>query len=216
MTLLSAQDDDDANDDDDVSSSSEDEGVELDDESDDDDDDDEETPEKSKFLHQLASSLVQELKYSHKVPSVTARLPNHQRTLRNSHTVSQMQFMEVSQEASLSEAPRSSKYFVNDYRNRSVDYKSMQLYGGSKVEMNVSLSPSKFRGDPRYRDEGTTVSAGDPIVSGSWIVGWDACAAEAIRYLVEDEGLSPHHPTVLAMKNHLEIQRERAASQYAM
>ncbi|KAK2577176.1 hypothetical protein KPH14_003333 [Odynerus spinipes] len=44
---------------------------------------------------------------------------------------------------------------------------------------------------------------------GSWGSGWDACATEALRYLVEDEGLPPHHPTVLAMKNHLELQRGR-------
>lgn len=49
---------------------------------------------------------------------------------------------------------------------------------------------------------------------GSWGSGWDACATEALRYLVEDEGLPPHHPTVLAMKNHLEVQRGRVFAQY--
>lgn len=50
--------------------------------------------------------------------------------------------------------------------------------------------------------------------SGSWAAGWDACATEALRYLVEDEGLPLHHPTVIAMKNHLDLQRERAFAQY--
>ncbi|XP_015191734.1 PREDICTED: FK506-binding protein 3-like [Polistes dominula] len=51
-------------------------------------------------------------------------------------------------------------------------------------------------------------------VPESWGSGWDACATEALRYLVEDEGLPAHHPTVLAMKNHLEIQRGRVFAQY--
>ncbi|XP_046752931.1 uncharacterized protein LOC124416102 isoform X2 [Diprion similis] len=46
----------------------------------------------------------------------------------------------------------------------------------------------------------------------SWGVGWEACASEALRYLVEDEGLPPHHPTVVAMKNHLDLQRGRVLS----
>ncbi|KAF7417975.1 hypothetical protein HZH68_000628 [Vespula germanica] len=53
-------------------------------------------------------------------------------------------------------------------------------------------------------------------VSGSWGSGWDACATEALRYLVEDEGLPAHHPTVLAMKNHLELQRGRVFAQNAV
>lgn len=48
----------------------------------------------------------------------------------------------------------------------------------------------------------------------SWTAGWDACANEALRYLVEDEGLPLHHPTVVAMKNHLDLQRERALAQH--
>ncbi|XP_014477485.1 PREDICTED: uncharacterized protein LOC106745946 [Dinoponera quadriceps] len=48
----------------------------------------------------------------------------------------------------------------------------------------------------------------------SWAAGWDACANEALRYLVEDEGLPLHHPTVIAMKNHLDLQRERAFAQH--
>ncbi|XP_012278327.1 uncharacterized protein LOC105698554 isoform X2 [Orussus abietinus] len=50
----------------------------------------------------------------------------------------------------------------------------------------------------------------DESVPSSWGAGWNACAAEALRYLVEDEGLPPHHPTVVAMKSHLDSQRERA------
>ncbi|KYN32934.1 hypothetical protein ALC56_12750 [Trachymyrmex septentrionalis] len=48
----------------------------------------------------------------------------------------------------------------------------------------------------------------------SWTAGWNACATEALRYLVEDEGLPLHHPTVIAMKNHLDLQKERAFIQY--
>lgn len=48
----------------------------------------------------------------------------------------------------------------------------------------------------------------------SWAAGWDACANETLRYLVEDEGLPLHHPTVVAMKNHLDLQKERAYAQH--
>lgn len=51
----------------------------------------------------------------------------------------------------------------------------------------------------------------DPV---SWGIGWDACTTEALRYLLEDEGLPPNHPTVLAMKNHLDLQRARVLSQF--
>lgn len=46
--------------------------------------------------------------------------------------------------------------------------------------------------------------------SGYWASGWNACTTEALRYLIEDEGLSVQHPTVVAMKSHLDLQRERA------
>ncbi|XP_074096658.1 uncharacterized protein LOC141525869 [Cotesia typhae] len=45
----------------------------------------------------------------------------------------------------------------------------------------------------------------------SWNTGWDACATEAVRYLMEEEGLAGHHPTVLALKNHLALQRNLSA-----
>nr|ACE75392.1 conserved hypothetical protein [Glyptapanteles indiensis] len=45
----------------------------------------------------------------------------------------------------------------------------------------------------------------------SWNIGWDACATEAVRYLMEEEGLAGHHPTVLALKNHLALQRNFTA-----
>lgn len=57
------------------------------------------------------------------------------------------------------------------------------------------------------------VSTAETLPS-SWDAGWDACASEALRYLTEDEGLPLHHPTVVAMKSHLELQRERAFMQY--
>lgn len=43
----------------------------------------------------------------------------------------------------------------------------------------------------------------------TWTAGWDACSSEALRYLVEVEGLPVHHPTVLAMTSHLQSQRDR-------
>ncbi|XP_043482693.1 uncharacterized protein LOC122511491 [Leptopilina heterotoma] len=44
----------------------------------------------------------------------------------------------------------------------------------------------------------------------SWNAGWNSCANETLRYLIVDEGLPPHHPTVVAMRNHLDLQREQA------
>lgn len=52
--------------------------------------------------------------------------------------------------------------------------------------------------------------------SSLWSAGWDSCAAEAIRYLIDIEGLDPNNPTVLALKEHLEIQRKHALCSYAI
>lgn len=53
------------------------------------------------------------------------------------------------------------------------------------------------------------VQTSSPVCS--WNTGWDACATEAVRYLMEEEGLAGHHPTVLALKNHLALQRNLSA-----
>ena len=68
---------------------------------------------------------------------------------------------------------------------------------------------SRVRVDESERLKGEPIS-NQELSSNIWNTGWDACASEALRYLVEDEGLPPHHPTVVTMKNHLDVQREQA------
>lgn len=228
LTLLGVE-----NEEEDFSSSSEDEGVELDEESDEDDDE----PENTRLLHQLAASLAEELKYSQKQlgptsPSST-RLGGHQRGGRvfagagPERPGDQFQSMEIGPDAFHQADTKSSKFSQN-HGEQTLECKS--TIGRSHCPISSSSSgaspfpPRKFRPQARLRlasgdedDDEETVFTGEATgVSGSWAAGWDACAAEAIRYLVEEEGLSPNHPTVLAMKGHLETQRERALAQYAM
>lgn len=175
------------------SSSSEDEGVELDEEL---DDEDGSSREDSRLLHQLAASLANELKQSRRRQTSTTGLE-----------------------------PRRMGVIVvgTNYPDHSC-LQDQSFKGGTSNwrEVGPTSSKCKRRGvlESWRRLEGrstttTTTSTGqEAVVPSSWNAGWDACATEALRYLVEDEGLPPHHPTVLAMKDHLEVQRERAFVRY--
>lgn len=174
------------------SSSSEDEGVELDEELEDEDG----SREDSRLLHQLAASLANELKQSRRRQSCTTGLEPHR-----------MEVIVVG----------------TNYPDHSC-LQDQSFKGGTSNwrEVAATTNKCKRRGvlESRRRLEGrsttaTTTMGQEAVVPSSWNAGWDACAAEALRYLVEDEGLPPHHPTVLAMKDHLEVQRERAFVRYA-
>lgn len=107
---------------------------------------------------------------------------------------------------------------ITYFDNRSEIYQEKNFgYGSSKFQNHTTeITPPSYASavfNTRTRVEGVSEDRlTDPV---SWGIGWDACATEAIRYLVEDEGLPLHHPTVVAMKNHLDLQRSRVVSQFA-
>lgn len=47
-----------------------------------------------------------------------------------------------------------------------------------------------------------------------FIAGYRSCAQEVLRYLIEDEGLSPEDPIILSVHNHLQCQEELYILQY--
>jgi len=200
LTLLGMEEDDDE----DLLSSSEDEGVEVDiDELEDD-----EGMENPKLLHQLAASLVQELKYSQKQSSASSSKEMHQ-ARGSMHTVDMVQ---------------DTSYLGHDCLQERVDYPMKAPIQGGDVDFVDELDErgagftkftnlDSFHRDRRLWPDGSAATQAGRSFSSqqdSWTTGWDSCATEAIRYLVEDEGLPLHHPAVIAMKNHLDLQRERA------
>ncbi|XP_066597567.1 uncharacterized protein [Prorops nasuta] len=175
--------------------SSEDEGVELD-ETDEDDDD----PENRRRLHQLASSLIQELKYPHRRYPPTSVLQEY---------VSYQPKDLVNMDDGL-DTIRS-----HNSRNENPKFFERSKFACDSYEGPLTL---KTPDDARLRVDGTTsvkTLSQQEASPNSWTSGWDACAIEALRYLTEEEGLPPHHPTVLAMKSHLELQRERTFARYS-
>lgn len=185
-------------------SSSEDEGVELD--ADELEDDDEEL-ENTRLLHQLAASLAEELKQSHQKQN-PARL-----LTRSPFDRDRMELAETSYGEHGCLQGQDAK--GGRYRETVPDRLQRQENSRSFVKEH-GFAESYECLDHRLRMDAEPEDIVDPQdqVPASWGAGWDACAAEALRYLVEDEGLPPHHPTVLAMKDHLETQRERAFAQY--
>lgn len=213
--------------DEDFLSSSEDEGVEVDIE------DDEEEAENTKLLHQLAASLAQELKYSQKQSSSSSSREIHQ--ARNS--IRTVQDMNCLGHGCLQERgadrPKASIQksgfdhedldFVDELDERDANFTKFTNFGSFRRECqkphNQSFDSSNLDRRLWTQDPGAAQQAGGSFDSqaedpSSWTAGWDGCATEALRYLVEDEGLPLHHPTVVAMKNHLDLQRERAYAQY--
>ncbi|EZA61539.1 hypothetical protein X777_07872 [Ooceraea biroi] len=222
----------DEDDDEDLLSSSEDEGVEVD--IDELEDDDEET-ENTKLLHQLAASLAQELKYSQKQSLPSSSREIHQ--ARNSiHTVDMLQDTSYLDRDCLQDRvdhPKASVQegdfghddldFVDDLNERNANYAKFTNFESFRRDRqkphNQSFDSSNldcrlWAENPGATQAGRSFNSQQAQDLSSWTVGWDACTTEALRYLVEDEGLPLHHPTVVAMKNHLDLQRERGYAQY--
>ncbi|XP_076763588.1 uncharacterized protein LOC143430988 [Xylocopa sonorina] len=186
LTLLAMDEDHE-----DAVSSSEDEGVELDEF-----EDEEQEQENARLLHQLAASLAKELKQSCQKPRRTQLPSNESSFSKNQTELTGASYLEHS--SCLGECCRDSS-IADKCQRQQGSFESQQCVEG------------------RLRMDQGTEEGSSPREPGSWNAeraGWDACATEALRYLVEDEGLPPHHPTILAMKDHLELQRERAFVQY--
>ncbi|XP_017884513.1 uncharacterized protein LOC108627670 [Ceratina calcarata] len=184
LTLLGVEDDEDFG----SSSEDEDEGVELDEL----EDDFEEEQENARLLHQLAASLAKELKQSCQKP----RRPLSKEWDRNQVKTNCLEVHSRLQDQS--------SFKEIHYR----DNKSSTR----EPETQESIQIYQCRDTDRLRMDQNLEERVPP--SSSWNAGWDACATEALRYLVEDEGLPPHHPTILAMKDHLDLQRERSFVRY--
>ncbi|EGI62822.1 PREDICTED: uncharacterized protein LOC105148684 [Acromyrmex echinatior] len=221
LTLLGMDEDDE-----DLLSSEEDEGVEVDI----DEEDDEET-DNTKLLHQLAASLAQELKYSQKQSSSSRAAYQDQNTM---HSVEMLQDTSYLGRGCLQDQVDHPKTSVrqNNFGHGDLDF--FDDLDEQNANFTKFTNFENFRQEPRGRtldsssldhrlwtdDSAATQAAGKSFNNqqeqnpDSWTAGWDACATEALRYLVEDEGLPLHHPTVVAMKNHLDLQRERAFIQY--
>lgn len=215
-------------DDEDLLSSSEDEGVEVDI----DEEDDEET-DNTKLLHQLAASLAQELKYSQKQSSSSRVAYQDQGVIHNVEMLQDTNYLSRGCLQNQVDHPKTS------VRQNSFDHDSLN-YFDDLDEQNANFTKFTNFGNLYQEPHGRTFEssnldyrlwtdnpaatiqqAGKSFSSqqeqnpdSSWTAGWDACATEALRYLVEDEGLPLHHPTVIAMKNYLDLQRERALTQY--
>ncbi|KZC05762.1 hypothetical protein WN55_04702, partial [Dufourea novaeangliae] len=199
LTLLGVDEDNE-----DLLSSSEDEGVELDEL-----EDDEDELENTRLLHQLAASLAAELKQSNQKDSPTTRLqsrsiPWDRMDLETSYLEHDCLQDEDSNETTMS------------YHSGEVNEKYQRPSSSTSYNKEYGLTGSYECLDHRLRMNGEleNIRTDQDLVPASWGAGWDACATEALRYLVEEEGLPPHHPTVLAMKDHLETQRERVFAQY--
>ncbi|XP_043524212.1 uncharacterized protein LOC122536144 [Frieseomelitta varia] len=215
LTLLGVDEEDPE----DLVSSSEDEGVELDELDEDDDEEDDDGPENARLLHQLAASLAMELKQSHQLKQSSSKHPRTGDSFDRDRRVeligtSYLEHSYTVQQAGNTKGSSCCRGIVAD--------KSSRTFGKQRTivieprdrrcpDDRSRMSQDENEDEDEDEDEGNSVDEQVPV---SWNAGWDACATEALRYLVEDEGLPPHHPTVLAMKDHLELQRERAFAQY--
>ncbi|XP_011696083.1 PREDICTED: uncharacterized protein LOC105454857 [Wasmannia auropunctata] len=223
LTLLGMDEDDE-----DLLSSEEDEGVEVD--IDELEEDDEET-DNTKLFHQLAASLAQELKYSQKQSSSTSRAAyQDQSTMRNVEMLQDTSYLGRGSLQDQVDHPKASVRqngfgldLFDDLDERNANCTKFTNFGNFRQEVphgrtydSSSLDRRLWTDDPAATQSAGKSSFGDQQEQSpdSWTAGWDACATEALRYLVEDEGLPLHHPTVIAMKNHLDLQRERAFTQY--
>lgn len=222
----------DEDDNEDLLSSSEDEGVEVDIEVPEEDDDE---TENTKLLHQLAACLAQELKHSQKQSSSSGNRAEHQNQ-SPTHSVEMLQETSYLGRDCLQDQADHSKSsirqsdfeqddldFLDDLDERNANFTKFTSFGNACQNHQethnrffdpLSLDRRLWTDDPGAEQVGRSFDSEQEQNSGSWAAGWDACASEALRYLVEDEGLPLHHPTVVAMKNHLDLQRERAFAQY--
>lgn len=217
-------------DDEDLLSSSEDEGVEVD--IDELEEDDEET-DNTKLLHQLAASLAQELKYSQKQSSSSRVAYQDQSVIHNVEMLQNTSYLGRGCLQNQVDHPKTStsrqngfshgdlEYF-DDLDEQNANFTKFTNFGNlrqepqSRIFDSSNLDHRLWTDDPAntIQQAGKSFSSQQEQNSDSWTTGWDACATEALRYLVEDEGLPLHHPTVIAMKNYLDLQRERAFTQY--
>lgn len=214
--------------DEDLLSSSEDEGVEVD--IDELEDNDEQT-ENTKLLHQLAVSLAQELKYSQKqspAPSNRAAHPDSTHSvemiLQNTSYLGRSCLQDHQVDHPKTSAHQNDIDFDCDHlfdnHEQNANFTKFRNFGNFRQGLHsrsfdfTSLDRRRWTDDPGVTQAVRSFGSQQEQDPGSWATGWDACATEALRYLVEDEGLPPHHPTVVAMKNHLDLQRERAFAHY--
>ncbi|KOC68563.1 hypothetical protein WH47_06354 [Habropoda laboriosa] len=201
LTLLGVDEDHE-----DLLSSSEDEGVELDELEDEEEEEEDET-ENNRLLHQLAASLAKELKQSHHQKQTTSTRLSTSRDHQIATTETGYLEHSCLQEQNI-KGTSCYRDSLGDKRHRQDTSRS---YG---KQDDIFESYQRLEGRLWMDQEAEVGNSRREQVPGSWNAGWDACATEALRYLVEDEGLPPHHPTVLAMKDHLELQRERTFAQY--
>lgn len=219
----------DENNDEDFLPSSEDEGVEVDEL----EDDEEET--ENKLLHQLAASLAQELKYSQKQSSFSSSRAAQQDQSSSVHSVEMLQdnahyigrrCLQDQVDHPKTSVHKNTFHRDLDFLPDDLDERNFTKFASfgnfrqdhqeprSRSSDSSSLDRRLWADDPGDTQAGRSFGGQQEQDPGSWAAGWDACATEALRYLVEDEGLPLHHPTVVAMKNHLDLQRERAFAQY--
>lgn len=184
----------------DLLSSSEDEGVELDELEEDDVDEE----ENARLLHQLAASLAKELKQSHYKQSSTRLLT------RDPLDRDQMDRTYLEHSCLQEQNFKGATCYRDSLPDKRQRQDSSRLFKQHDVLEPYQCLDGRLRVDQEAEEAGSRREQ----VPESWIAGWDACTSEALRYLVEDEGLPPHHPTVVAMRDHLEVQRERAFAQY--
>lgn len=213
-------------DDEDLLSSSEDEGVEVD--IDELEEDDEET-DNTKLLHQLATSLAQELKYSQKQSSSSRVAYQDQNVIDNVEM--DTNYLSRGCLQNQVDHPKTSvhqnnfnhdnlNYFDLDEQNANftkfTNFENLCQEPHGRTFESSNLDQRLWTDNPTatIQQAGKSFSSQQEQNPDSWTAGWDACATEALRYLVEDEGLPLHHPTVISMKNYLDLQRERALTQY--
>lgn len=215
-------------DDEDLLSSSEDEGVEVD--INELEEVDEET-DNTKLLHQLAASLAQELKYSQKQTSSSRVAYQDQSVIHNMEMQDTSYFGRGCLQNQV-DHPKTSVHqngfghddldYFDDLDEQNANFTKFTNFGNFRQEPHGRTFDSSNLDHRSWTDDPTvTIQQTEKSFSSQqeqnpdfWIAGWDACATEALRYLVEDEGLPLHHPTIIAMKNYLDLQRERAFTQY--
>ncbi|XP_051165512.1 uncharacterized protein LOC127284223 [Leptopilina boulardi] len=203
--------------------SSEDEGVEIDlDEI----DDDEDGKKNSSLLQQLAVSLAQELKFTQRknIHSTTRTTIQNNSLFENCDVEKNIQHMNLSQESSFLHHHHHHHNKKNDLyletKNEGYSSYEFKSFGKTFCESSSKRELLKKNKKSPYsrvnRTDGSQIKMKDNKLLNlesnlnSWNAGWESCASETLRYLVVDEGLSPHHPTVVAMRNHLDLQREQA------
>ncbi|KAK0175754.1 hypothetical protein PV327_009481 [Microctonus hyperodae] len=226
--------------DDDYLSSSEDEGVGIDSNYDE-NDDDEYGSFNSRLLQQLATSLTEELKYV-KIQNNNITIKNNTQSNRTmviknmDDDKEQTQRMDITytddeyQTIRGQSSKLGSKYGINYHasyqhkENLETKYQEIICKISDNEIVHSLDSDNYFVTNKRCRSKEchrnineeknkTSEKCESPSL---WSAGWDSCAAEAIRYLIEVEGLDPSSPTVLALKDHLEIQRKHALCSYAI